>query len=107
MIDYKQVGQRIASCRKKLGYKQYQVCEMINVNYKYLSNLETGRSAPSLDVILCLCNALNTTPNYILLGIDASNSEYPVDELYKKVNRLSPTNRKILIGLIDLMNENQ
>lgn len=107
MIDYKQVGLRIASCRKKLGYKQYQVCEMINVNYKYLSNLETGRSVPSLDVILCLCEALNTTPNYILLGIDQSDSEYSADKLCKKISRLSPANRKILNGLVDLMNENQ
>ena len=47
VIDYKEIGRRMAARRKELSLKQYQVCEMIDVNYKYLSNLETGRSAPS------------------------------------------------------------
>ena len=47
-IDYTALGKRIAKRRKELGLKQYEVCELIDVNYKYLSNIETGRSAPSL-----------------------------------------------------------
>ncbi|MFR4022027.1 MAG: helix-turn-helix domain-containing protein [[Eubacterium] siraeum] len=45
-IDYTALGKRIAKRRKELGLKQYKVCELIDVNYKYLSNIETGRSAP-------------------------------------------------------------
>lgn len=57
-IDYTALGKRIAKRRKELGLKQYEVCELIDVNYKYLSNIETGRSAPSLELIMCLCSAL-------------------------------------------------
>jgi predicted flavoprotein YhiN len=69
-INYNEVGKRIAKRRKELGLKQYEVCEMIDVNYKYLSNLETGRSAPSLELIMSLCEALQTTPDYFLVGTD-------------------------------------
>ena len=54
-IDYTALGKRIAKRRKELGLKQYEVCELIDVNYKYLSNIETGRSAPSLELIMSLC----------------------------------------------------
>ena len=67
-IDYTALGKRIAKRRKELGLKQYEVCELIDVNYKYLSNIETGRSAPSLELIMSLCSVLNTTPDYFLLG---------------------------------------
>lgn len=67
-IDYKGIGTRIALCRRALGLRQYEVCERIGVNDKYLSNLETARSVPSIEVLLNLCEALDTTPDYLLLG---------------------------------------
>lgn len=61
LLDFQKIGERIAKRRRELGYKQYEVCDMINVNSKYLSNIETGRSAPSLDVIMLLCEDLQVT----------------------------------------------
>lgn len=105
MIDYSILGQRIAARRKQLGLKQYQVCEMIDVNYKYLSNLETGRSAPSLELIMSLCSALDTTPDYLLTGTD--ESEITVSDITEKLNNLSSSNRILLKGIIDLMLKQQ
>ncbi len=103
-IDYKEVGQRISKRRKELGLKQYRVCEMIDVNYKYISNLETGRSAPSLEVVMKLCNALQTTPNYLLLGTSKSKNSVDDKDLTEKINLLSDKDRLIVSGLIDLLN---
>lgn len=69
-IDYCEIGKRIAKRRKELNLKQYELCEMIDVNYKYISNLETGRSAPSLELIMRLCEALQTNPDYFLSGTE-------------------------------------
>lgn len=103
-IDYKEVGRRMSKRRKELGLKQYQVCEMIDVNYKYISNLETGRSAPSLEVIMKLCDALQTTPDYLLLGTDRPESDIADKELADKINALDSKSRRIVSGLIDLLN---
>lgn len=100
-LDYKEVGKRMAKRRKELGLKQYEVCEMIDVNYKYISNLETGRSAPSLEVVMALCEALKTTPDYLLLGIE-HNSDLPDRELIRKLSRLSDRDRRIINGILDL-----
>ncbi len=103
-IDYKEVGRRMSKRRKELGLKQYQVCEMIDVNYKYISNLETGRSAPSLEVIMKLCDALQTTPDYLLLGTDRPESDVTDKELTDKIVALDNKSRLIVSGLIDLLN---
>ncbi len=103
-IDYKEVGRRMSKRRKELGLKQYQVCEMIDVNYKYISNLETGRSAPSLEVIMKLCDALQTTPDYLLLGTDRPGDDVTDKELTDKIKALDSNSRLIVSGLIDLLN---
>ena len=104
-IDYKEIGRRIAKRRKELGFKQYEVCEMVDVNYKYLSNLETGRSAPSLELIMSLCDALQATPDYFLMGTEKNRS---IDKnIGDKLNNLNPQNKSLLDGIIDLMLEKQ
>lgn len=104
-IDYKIVGARIAKRRKALGLKQYQVCEMIDVNYKYLSNLETGRSSPSLELIMSLCEALQTSPDYFLMGMERDSL---IDKgIEVKYGNLTDKNKRLLNGIIDLMIENQ
>lgn len=97
-IDYREVGRRMAKRRKELGLKQYQVCEIIDVNYKYISNLETGRSAPSLEVLMDLCQALKTTPNYLLIGTDENISN---ETLTEKISRLDGKSKLILNDIID------
>lgn len=97
-IDYREVGRRMAKRRKELGLKQYQVCEMIDVNYKYISNLETGRSAPSLEMLMDICTALKTTPNYLLLGTEINISN---DTLTDKISHLDSKSKLLLNDIID------
>ena len=106
-IDYKAVGARIAARRKELGLKQYQVCEAVEVNYKYLSNLETGRSAPSLEMIMRLCCALRTTPDYLLMGIVTHSDTERDDDLSERILRLDSKNRRIIRGMIDLLEQSE
>ncbi len=67
-LDYTEVGRRIARRRKELGLRQAQVCEQAGINDKYLSCIERATSIPSLEVVMRLALALDTTPNEFLLG---------------------------------------
>ena len=67
-LDYSEVGRRIARRRKALGLRQVQVCEKAGINDKYLSCIERATSIPSLDVIMKLALALDTTPDEFLTG---------------------------------------
>ena len=102
-IDYKEIGQRMAKRRKELGLKQYEVCEIIDVNYKYISNLETGRSAPSLEVIMKLCEALQTTPDYLLLGTLSTDKIITDKQLFDKISMLNVKNKMIINDMIDVL----
>lgn len=66
--DYAQIGKRIAQRRKQLGLKQTEVCERAGINDKYLSCIERATSIPSLEVLMRLALALDTTPDEFLVG---------------------------------------
>ena len=67
-LDYSQIGKRIAQRRKELGLKQVEVCERAEINDKYLSCIERATSIPSLEVVMRLALALDTTPDEFLTG---------------------------------------
>lgn len=67
-LDYTQIGKRIARRRKALGLRQVEVCERAGINDKYLSCIERATSIPSVEVIMKLALALDTTPDKFLTG---------------------------------------
>lgn len=67
-LDYTEIGKRIARRRKELGLRQVQVCERAQINDKYLSCIERATSIPSLEVLVKLAIALETTPDEFLTG---------------------------------------
>lgn len=51
-----------------MGLKQAEVCERAGINDKYLSCIERATSIPSLEVVMRLALALDTTPDEFLTG---------------------------------------
>lgn len=87
-LDYSEIGKRIAHRRKELGLRQVQVCERAGINDKYLSCIERSTSIPSLEVIMKLALALDTTPDEFLTGsVRYENDEWrDVAELLRNMN---------------------
>lgn len=78
-LDYTEIGRRIARRRKELGLRQVQVCERAGINDKYLSCIERATSIPSLEVVMKLALALETTPDEFLTGSVRYESEEWLD----------------------------
>lgn len=101
-VDYKEVGKRIAKRRKELGLKQRQVNEMAELSDKYLSNIETARSIPSIDVLMRICKVLKTTPDYFLLGSVNIVNENDMDNLIRdKLKKLSSEQKHFIYNFIE------
>lgn len=67
-LDYKEIGKRIARRRNQLGLKQSEVEELAEISYGYLTNIERAVSIPSIEVVMRLAIALETTPDEFLVG---------------------------------------
>lgn len=55
----KDFGARIKELRSKRGITQYQLAEIVGINPKHMSHIETDRSFPKADLIEKFANALH------------------------------------------------
>ena len=87
-LDYTEIGKRIARRRKELGLKQSEVEEKADLGYTYLSNIERSISIPSVEVIMRLAVALDTTPDEFLIGtLSHDNQEWKnISEMLRPMN---------------------
>lgn len=73
-INRKEFGKRIAKRRKSLGMNQEDLADKLDISNNHLSSIECGHAVPSIDRFCKICDALNVTPDYLLLGDMHSNN---------------------------------
>lgn len=106
-IDYSLLGRRIADIRTGKGLTQEKLSEMAGITNNYLSNIERSRSIPSLETLMSLCAALDTTPNHILIGTDDSKPEYLLTDITDLLNECTPRERRIVFSFVDILINNR
>jgi transcriptional regulator with XRE-family HTH domain len=106
-LDYKKLGKRIKLAREKKNLTQEQLAEIVGVSNNYISNIERKYSKPSLETLIKICNALEVTPDYVLLDSIYTSKEYIKDEIAEKLRKCSNTNARIITKFIDLLLEEQ
>ena len=106
-IDYVSLGKRIAKRRRELGLTQVEVNARAELSDKYLSNIETARSIPSIDVLMRICEALSVTPDYLLTGMLIKENTEMSDRISDKTKSLSVNKMKLLDSFVDWLIENE
>ena len=65
-LDYAEIGQRIKELRKKKGYSQQELADMLRKSLRTVQKYETGEIEIPISVLDELSSYLNTTPTFIL-----------------------------------------
>ncbi len=95
MYDKKGFAKRIRGLRVLANKTQKEVAEGIGVSVDTIRKLEKGTRLPSVAVVELLCNYYNTTADYIISGIEPSNSA--VEEM---LNSLPQDKKYIIEGIL-------
>ena len=61
----KQFGAKIKEIREKRGLNQEQLAELINMESRHLSRIETGKSFTTIENIEKIAAALNVAPSFL------------------------------------------
>lgn len=64
-----QLGLRIREARKKAGLTQEQLAEQLEMNKKHISNMECGKSSPSLPALIRICQICEVSSDLLLFGM--------------------------------------
>ena len=62
------IAERLQDLRKKAGYSQEQVAEMMGISRQAISKWESGQGNPEIDNVVKLTEIYNVSTDYILLG---------------------------------------
>ena len=81
MFDYKIIGSRLKAARKKKGFSQSDVAEILNVSVPYISKIETGRAVASLRRLSELADILSADIGELISGANYSSKYYMFEEL--------------------------
>lgn len=106
--QYIDMGNRIKLRRKELNIKQSELAEMVNISNNHMSSIETGKQKPSMDIFIKICDNLQVTPDYLMLGtIHKGNvSKNIVDSLQLCDEKDIELVRKIVEFLVDRNKKN-
>lgn len=90
------LNERLQYLRKKAGYSQEQLAELLGISRQAISKWESGQGNPDIDNIVKLTKIYQVSADYILLGReDKTNTQTEPTPLPPK-NELSPEMRKAL-----------
>lgn len=107
-VNYKELGKRIAARRRELGLKQSEVNEAAGLSDKYLSNIERATSVLSVDVLMRLCTALDTTPDELLLGTIEQDGERDLKKaVISKAEDMTASQLQLTLNFMDWVTAQQ
>lgn len=99
-MDYKALGHRIRQQRKLMKMTQEDLASVSDVSTSYIGHIERGIKRCSLETLICICNALDITPNALLQdSLDRPAAEPEME--------LSPANRAVLKDIVKVLREHE
>lgn len=91
------IGKRIKFRREAAGLSQEQLAERMELSKNHISSIECGKSMVTTKGLLALCDVLDGTPNYYLIGELSPEA----DSITSLIRLLNPAEQKTLIRLLN------
>ena len=71
---YIKIGERIKQSREIAGYTQEKLADLTDVSIQYISDLERGIVGTSIPTLIKICETLNVSSDFILMGRTKENN---------------------------------
>ena len=97
-LNYIEIGNRIRIKRKEMKLTQEKLSEFIDVSPSYISEIERGSSICSLQTISNIAITLNTNLDYLVFGINNTNSDTTFTEILSSIPK---KNQKLFVDLCE------
>ena len=99
-IDYTALGQRIANFRNKGNLSQEELAFRGEVGYKHISNIELGKSKPSLESLVQIANILNVSADDLLVDSLTHSTSTADTEIHRLLLDCNATEQEILTRMV-------
>jgi len=96
----KLLGSRIKELRHGRGLSQEQLAEIVDIDTKHLSRIETGLSAPTVDRLEIIANALDVEVRTLFEYGHLNNRGVQLTDIDKMLKKLDENDLKIVYRIV-------
>ena len=100
-MDKVSMGNKIKEARAIKGFTQQELSRAADINEMYLSEIERGLKMPSMNVFIKIIVALDISADYVLRDVTPAGKAHVYDELTRKLDGLTPQQRKTASDILD------
>ena len=99
-VNFKRISKKIKEIRISKGITQEYVANAADVNTSHICNIENNRVKVSLSTLVQICNALDTTVDYILADEYNHPSSVIEQEILHEVQSCSLETQKQILKIV-------
>lgn len=96
----KQFGKRIKELREIKKYSQEQLAEIVNMESRHISRIETGNSFTTIENINAIANALNVNISELFDFEHKQNNQIMKEEIVKIIQALNNKETELIYRII-------
>lgn len=102
-VDHKKLGVKIKEVRLNRGLTQDNLAEMVGCNTSHISNIENNYTKLSLNVLLAIANALNTSVDYLLSNQVNDTSAALDNEIMRALKDCDNSKKEKILKMIGII----
>lgn len=102
-IDYAKLGLKIKEVRLSRKLTQDSLAELVNCNTSHISNIENCHTKVSLNVLLAIANALNTSIDSLLAEQYENTSLAIENDIIRAIKKCDNETKKKVLKIIEVL----
>ncbi len=102
-LDFARIGRKLREIRIDKGLTQEYIANMADVNTSHISNIENNRVKISLPTLVHICNALDTSVDYILSDEYVTSSSVLDQEILNALENTPNDTKEKIIKIIQIL----
>lgn len=97
------MGERIKAARKRKKITQQKLGDLIGLNEKTISAIENDNALTKLENLVKICDVLEVSPNYLLLGTSKSALIEETSRLAQLLKSKKPDEIRIIYDFLEAL----
>lgn len=102
-LDFEIIGKKLREIRLSKGLTQEYIANKVDVNTSHISNIENNRVKVSLSALVNICNALDTTVDYVLNKEYADSSSVLNQSILTELQKCDEDMKKRVLKIIQIL----
>lgn len=102
-LNFEQIGEKLRTIRLSKNLTQEYIANAVDINTSHISNIENNRVKVSLSTLVQICNALDTTVDYVLSEEYNDSSSAIEQEILHELHACSNETKEQILKIVKVL----